>query len=255
MNLRGLAVALQFFTTLPAPTVRDYVDNDLARSAVWLPTVGLLIGSLVAAAIAVSATVSPVLAALLGLIVWVRVTGGLHLDGLADASDGLAASHRQPDRFLKVARDPNIGAFGVIAICLVIAAKIALIAIIVHDYGTTAVIAIVLVPAWARWIALTTAWALPAIDNGRAATFKGGLTPTGITVNAAMLTIASGLTAPGLVIAVLLVVGAVAFWQSRLGGLSGDCLGATIEVSEATLLVATVVGLRFGLTSPLGWLS
>ena len=63
---------------------------------------------------------------LLGLFVWVVITGGLHLDGLGDVADALAASHRSPDRFLEVVHDPRIGAFGVMAIALQLIAKLVL---------------------------------------------------------------------------------------------------------------------------------
>ncbi len=118
MSLDDLRIAIMYFTRLPGFKTSSSGADDLSRAAPWLPLVGLVIGAAVAFALWAGAHVAPSIAALLGLFVWVVITGGLHLDGLGDVADALAASHRSPDRFLEVVHDPRIGAFGVMAIAL-----------------------------------------------------------------------------------------------------------------------------------------
>jgi adenosylcobinamide-GDP ribazoletransferase len=128
--MRAFLLALQFLTRIPTPQVDDFRPEDLSRSAIWFPLVGAVIGGLVAAALALGALVDPWLGALAGLMVWVWITGALHLDGLADLADALGAAHRDPQRLLEVLRDPHIGTFGVVALVLVLAAKLVLLALV-----------------------------------------------------------------------------------------------------------------------------
>ena len=99
-QVRLFILSTQFLTRLPTPQVADFRPEDLARSALWFPAVGLLIGALLLAATWLGAQLDPWLGALFGLLAWVWVTGGLHLDGLADLADGLGAAHRDPARLL-----------------------------------------------------------------------------------------------------------------------------------------------------------
>ena len=94
--MRGFIIALQFLTRLPMPTpLRTIVVDDaaFARSMRWFPAVGLVIGAAVAGAAWAGALVDHRLGALAALIVWVGVTGALHLDGLADLADASGAAH------------------------------------------------------------------------------------------------------------------------------------------------------------------
>ena len=115
-HIRAFSHALQFLTRLPAPPIAVFDPADLSRSALWFPAIGALIGRIVAAALWAGALASPWIGALLALVAWVWVTGGLHLDGLADVADALGAAHRSPERFIEVLRDPHIGAYGTMAI-------------------------------------------------------------------------------------------------------------------------------------------
>jgi len=243
--MRGLIVALQYFTRLPTPALDDWRDGDLARAAPWLPSVGLAVGGLAVAGGATAWLLEPELAALGTVLVWIWVTGGLHLDGLADTADGLGAVHRDPQRFLRVARDPHTGSFGVIAIVVVLLIKwqalsLALTGSPATPPTLTTLAAIALVPAIARTVALWSAASVPALDDGRGATFRDGLTRRGIGIQA-VLFVAVALALNGALLIGLVLAAAFAFyWRRRLGGVSGDVLGATIEVSEAALLVALV---------------
>ncbi|MEM1306751.1 MAG: adenosylcobinamide-GDP ribazoletransferase [Pseudomonadota bacterium] len=251
MTVRGLIVATQFLTRLPTPRIDDWRDDDLARAANWFPVVGLILGALLAATAWLAAVIAPLLLPLCVLVVWVWLTGALHLDGLADTADGLGGAHAQSDRFLKIARTPDVGAFGVVAVALVLLAKLHVLsgpAVVtaLQTNGADAarvIVALILIPAWARWSANFVALMLPALDAGRGGSVKSGLTRRALITTAGALAAASLVTAPALVVAPLAALALTWYWRHALGGVTGDVLGATIEIVEAALLAALVVGL------------
>ncbi|MEL6872475.1 MAG: adenosylcobinamide-GDP ribazoletransferase [Pseudomonadota bacterium] len=239
--MRGLVVATQFLTRLPTPRLDDWRADDLSRAAPWFPAVGLIIGALVAAAVWAGSLINPTIAALAGVLAMTVATGALHLDGLADTADGLAASHRDPKRFLEVARDPATGAFGVVAIVIALLAKFALLQSLGPvDLWTLG--AVVCVFGWSRWIAAAIGAAVPPLGEGRAAVFIAGVSRPMLIAMAVILAVASLVTSPVLLIAIAIAPAAIAYWRARLGGINGDGFGATIETSEVLLLAALVIG-------------
>lgn len=236
--MRGLILALGFLTRLPLPAVRDYQPAELARALVWFPAAGLVVGAAVALAAALGAVLDPWLGALAGVAMWAWITSGLHLDGLADTADALGAAHRDPARFLAVLADPHVGSFGVIALVLQLTAKL----VLLHWLLTLELpwLVLVLIPAWARWSAAGWALLLPPLKPGlgerlsrsgnRAGWIAGGLALAAISA-------ASPFAFPALVPALLWGV----WMRLKLGGQSGDILGAGIEWCEsAALLLAAV---------------
>jgi adenosylcobinamide-GDP ribazoletransferase len=238
-DVRGLILALQFLTRLPTPRVARMRPEDLAQSAAWFPLVGAVVGLAVAAALAAGSLVDRWLGALAGLLVWVWITGALHLDGLADLADALPAAHRNPQRLLEVLGDPHIGAFGVVAIVLVLAAKLVLLALLAA--APAAVLA--LIAAWARFGAVVWSQTLPAFAAGSAERFAGRARRASLAAWAAALLVAAALLFPPLVAAPLAIALWWVFLRRRLGGMTGDCLGAGVEVTETALLALAVVAL------------
>ncbi len=240
MTGHGFIDALQFLTRLPTPRLRKSGPADLARAALWFPVVGLVIGFAIAAAVWAGDQASPWIAALLGLLMWVWITGALHLDGLADVSDALGAGHRSPERFIEVVHDPHIGAYGVIVIVLQLISKIVL---LVPIAMSPSLLALVLVPAWARWGPLVWSVLVPPLSSGMGERFSHGV-HNGVVIGYGLaLTALSALVAPLLIAALAIVLGIAAFWKFRLGGLTGDCLGASIEVTETALLFVLVASI------------
>jgi adenosylcobinamide-GDP ribazoletransferase len=233
MTLTGLRIALQFLTRLPVPPAQGEGARDLASAAPWLPVVGAVVGAVVALAVWALAVMGPWVAALAGLLAWVMVTGGLHLEGLGDVADGLGAAHGNADRFVEVARDPHVGGFGVIAIALGLIAKLVLLARFAEhaDYA-----ALILVAAWARWIALALGHIVPPLTEGMASRFAAGIDQQTVVIQAVVLAALSVFVAPLLILAVLIAYGLSVYWLRRVGGMTGDCHGASIEVGECMLL-------------------
>lgn len=237
--MRGVILAIQFLTRLPTPQVRDFRADDLARAAVWFPLVGLLVGGLVAVAVAVGARVDPWLGALLGLLAWVWVTGGLHLDGLCDLADALGAAHGDRQRLLGVLADPHVGAFGVLALVLQLLTKLVLLMLLAK---AALFWAVPLIAAWARLGALI--WARlpsikPGLGNDVGERFSWRSSVVGAILWGAVLLPAS-LLFPALLAAPVGILAWRAYLLSRLGGMSGDALGAGVEWLESGLLLVLV---------------
>jgi adenosylcobinamide-GDP ribazoletransferase len=242
--MSGFLTALTFLTRIPAPGFAPERASDLGRAAPWLPVVGIMVGLIVALAAALGSFAGPWVGALLALVAWTAVTGGLHLEALADAADGLGAAHGDPKRFLEVARDPHTGAFGAIAIALQIAAKLVLLAAIAQAAkGDVITIAapLALTAAWARWGTLVVARATPALGEGLASRLAASVDPRVVVLEGAALAMVSLFVAPVLIAAVPLAFAIALYWRLRIGGVNGDCHGAGIEITETGLLLLLVL--------------
>lgn len=234
--MRGFIIALQFLTRLPMP--RLVVDDAaFTRSMRWFPAVGLVIGAAVVGAAWAGALVDHRLGALAALIVWVGVTGALHLDGLADLADASGAAHKDRERLLAVLADPHVGSFGVVAIVLQLLGKLVLLDMLVdaRAFG-----ALVLVPFAARIGSLVWTWWLVPLHQGLASRFRAAIRSVDLAVWAAALAAAAWFT-PALLITPLLVL----WWgwhvRRTIGGISGDGHGAGIELIETGLLLSLTI--------------
>ncbi|HQJ31558.1 MAG TPA: adenosylcobinamide-GDP ribazoletransferase, partial [Syntrophales bacterium] len=117
--MKALLAAFQFLTTIPLPGGKGTGEGDIAGSLPFFPVVGLLIGMAAAAGDFVfSLLFPPGVAAVLTVLLLVLITGGLHLDGLADTADGIF-SVRNRERMLEIMRDSRIGTMGVLAVVFV----------------------------------------------------------------------------------------------------------------------------------------
>lgn len=233
LSMRGLRLAMQFLTRIPVAGVRDFSPLDLSRSATWFPVVGLILGGLVALVAFAVGHRSHLLAGVAGVLAWAWLTGAMHLDGLADLSDALGASHRDPQRFLAVLADPHVGTFGIVSIVLVLMLKGAALALL----GVHALWGVPLILAWARLGTLAWSRWLPPLKPGHGERFSWQLSSGWVVFWTVLLLVGSIAVAPVLCAAPL-VVGAWGLWlKLRLGGVTGDCLGAGVEVTESALLL------------------
>jgi adenosylcobinamide-GDP ribazoletransferase len=235
--MRRLVLALQFLTRLPLPAVRADAE-DFAASMRWFPVAGLAVGAAVAGAWWLGARMGDDwLAALLGLVAWVGMTGALHLDGLGDVADGAGAAHKDRARLSAVMADPHVGSFAVVAIALQLAAKL----VLLHALAPGAVWALLLVAPLARIAPLAWTKALPPLHEGLGSRFRSAVTWWHLGLWSVLAGILGLLVAPPL-LALFLAVPAWGWWlRHRIGGISGDGHGAGIEVVESMLLLALVV--------------
>ncbi|MDW5415313.1 adenosylcobinamide-GDP ribazoletransferase [Iodobacter sp. CM08] len=234
---RKPVLAVQFLTRLPTPQIVDFQPGLLAAAAPWFPVVGLLIGAFLALLGSWANLIDPWLFALVVFLAWTWITGGLHLDGLADMADGLGAAHRDPERFLAVLKDPHLGSFGVLALITQSAAKLVLLMLLAKQQAW---LALLLIPAWARLGVLY--WSrLPALASGMAEQFAWQKSSWSLYIILALLLAASYFLAPPVLAAPLLIWAYAKWLMHKLGGMTGDCLGAGIEITETGLLCCAVL--------------
>ena len=240
---RALRVAIGFLTRLPVAPANAVGPGYLAAATAFFPLVGAGIGLVAGAALfAAHAVGLPSLAgALIAIGAAILLTGALHEDGLADTADGLGA-RRQRDAALRILRDSRIGAYGVLALVLVVGLKAALIAEL--DSPTDAVTALVAAGALSRApLPAIMAWTPTARAEGLAA--EAGR-PEGLAVTVAgatALLVAGLLLPPGVALTALLAGAAAAALIAglacrRLGGHTGDVLGTAQQVTEVAVLAA-----------------
>ncbi|MGJ4932360.1 adenosylcobinamide-GDP ribazoletransferase [Bradyrhizobium sp. HKCCYLS2038] len=238
MTMREFWIALQFLTRLPTPRIADTRPDDLARASVWFPAAGLVIGACLAVIAWLLQGADPWIIALAVLVGWIWITGALHLDGLGDVADAFGAAHGKPERFIAVLGDPHAGSFAVVAIGLQIAAKLVLLAELAT--GPTAW-ALLLIPAWARWGTLICNKTLLSLKPGLGASIANSVGWNVIFAWGGVLALGALAGAVPTLLAIVLIPAIAFYWQFRLGGITGDCHGASIEVTETLMLAACVL--------------
>jgi adenosylcobinamide-GDP ribazoletransferase len=278
--LRAARTALSLFTVIPVGTGEELADGEAARAVLWLPGVGLLLGLLgggLVAGVGAIGTVlggtvyggtalggaggDPGLRRLLGAALAVALlallTGGLHLDGLADTADGLG-SRRPAAAALDIMRRSDVGPMGVAALVLTLLIQVTALAALPD--AATAALALVLAAVTGRVSVVLATASPPARPGGFGALVAGQTTARGRALSVALL--AGGIVVTGIAVGILadgtpasgwwlVVRGLIAaaagiaagssaqrMAVGRLGGVTGDVMGAVREISTATVLVA-----------------
>jgi adenosylcobinamide-GDP ribazoletransferase len=245
-------VAWQLLTAIPLGR-RDLTLGQPGRSMLWFPLIGLIIGVLLAASDFLLSRVWPPLpASALVLVVWVAITGGLHLDGFIDCCDGLLVAKPAEQR-LEIMKDSRVGAFGVLgAVCLLLVKFAALVALPAAARWSW----LLVVPTLSRWVMVWAAWRYPtARPDGFAVWFRQGLNWPHIVVAGGMALVVAlafrGIS--GLIGFVTIWIFALLFalWvRRRIPGLTGDAYGALNELSEVVGLLLAIA-LQGVLTYPI----
>ena len=264
--LRHYLLAVQFFTRIPVTgRLADWVGYSpamLRASAAHFPGIGWLAASLAAAvyaslywALAPNA-LAPVVAAVFSTVATVWMTGGFHEDGLADVVDGLGGSAER-ERALDIMKDSRIGAFGAMALVLALLAKLSLLALLGTHSLPAALAALVGAHVLSRFWPLLIVRGLPHVGDTARSKSKpladqiagGALAVAGLWCLVPLALVGYALPALYL-IAACLVSGLAAAWMARwfarrLQGFTGDCLGATQQVSEIGFYLGAALALRW----------
>jgi adenosylcobinamide-GDP ribazoletransferase len=240
--MRSLWAAIRFLTIFPAPNYEDSATADLRASVGWFPVIGLMLGIVAALAgwLMQRLGVPPLLMSVLLVTLMLSFSGGLHLDGLSDTADGFLSS-RTRDRTLEIMRDSHVGAMGVLAIVVMILLKFAAIA----SVGYRGVVpAALLMPVAGRCALVFQMAVLPyARQSGLASVFYERRPRWSAAWAACVLAVAAcGATGliRGAVIWGVCVIGSLVFSSyvyRKIGGATGDTLGAACEWVEAVPVV------------------
>lgn len=251
--MNGLRAAIAFLTVVPAGVESTAADR---RAAVpWYPAIGLAMGGALAAlTVPADALWPPPVRAALLVAVWAALSGGLHLDGLADTADA-AFAPVDGVRRREILRDVHHGTFAVVAVALVLLLKVAVLGSLPR--AETAAMALA-APVLGRTAVLPAMRIRPARAGGMGAGARTGASAPAMTV-AALLAVAVAAAVLGWwafvpLVAVAAVTGLAAWWLARrFDGLTGDCYGATIELAEVAALLAMSAVFANASTSAFPW--
>jgi adenosylcobinamide-GDP ribazoletransferase len=243
--MKSFLAALQFLTVFPLR--RAFPERSLEHASFWFPLVGLIIGLVVAGldAIGTLCRIPPVILSVLSVAMLAALTGGLHMDGLADTADGFLGA-RDRARVLEIMRDSRIGTMGALALLFAILLKAAA---LVDFEGTSRFCALVLAPLAGRSMQLATMSLLPYARG------PGGLATAFIRRRRRLFALWAFLwtgvgavllfgfvVGLGLIVVCLVGTTLLAAWSDRrIGGFTGDTLGATSEAIETLVLVCACI--------------
>lgn len=241
--MRALVLALAFLTRLPVPSVTP-AGRDMARAPALFPLVGVVVAALAVAARAlVEPLWGPAAGTVAGIFVAVTATGAFHEDGLADTADGLWGGWDAEQR-QAIMRDSRLGTYGMVALLGLFALRLAL--LVPVPLGTFAA-ALTCAHVLGRAAPLLAVRCAPALESSSAARIAAPLDRPATAV-ALLVTVGVPALAAGPAGLVALAVGAGAtlaaarLFRRRLGGVTGDTLGATVVTVEVCV-VATVLAL------------
>ncbi|MFT4620186.1 MAG: adenosylcobinamide-GDP ribazoletransferase [Sulfitobacter sp.] len=248
LDPRDPRIALGLLSRLPFGADLQVAARRGAACAWAFPLVGLVVGAIAAliGAVALILGVSPGPVAVLVVAAQVMLTGGMHEDGLADSADGLWGGW-EPARRLEIMTDSHIGAYGVIALALGLILRVMALALLA-SLGVWALIAGVLAAALISRASIVTVMTLlsPARENGLSASVgQPGVTTLGlawIMAGIGALGLIGLAAVPAALLAIAVTLGVMRIAKVRIGGQTGDILGASQQMAEIAVLMVLTVG-------------
>lgn len=245
--MKQFLLMIQFLTRIPVPFTLDVETEDFEKGIIYFPVVGMLIGVIIfTAAKYLMPVLDPLTLAVTLVFLEVLLTGGLHLDGLADSFDGLF-SYRDKDRMLEIMKDSRIGSNGVLVLIFALLAKTALInAVLVQAW----LIPLLLMPVLSRFMTIfASKISKYARPSGMGNFFIGKVSYKQLLIGLAFTGIWIFLFAPNLwwlLIPMMLTTWWFSkFCERQIGGMTGDTLGANTELQELLVLFLAVLSIRF----------
>ncbi len=242
--IRALTLALQLLTRLPVPSLTTPPQpRELGLSVLFFPGVGLLIGALLAGMHTALWLIDPGVLAALVLTVWVLLTGGLHLDGLADTADAWIGGQGDRERTMAIMKDPRSGPMAIVVIVLLLLTKFAALQVLLAG---DAVFVLLLAPVLGRTVIVLLLITTPYVrPDGLGSPYATYLPRRSCSVLVLLIAVATAALLEGLG-GVLLAVLTISFiglrhsLMTRLGGVTGDTLGAVCELTEVVALLVPV---------------
>lgn len=243
--MRSLLMMLTFLTRIPIKYPYEYRKEDFIRGVILMPLIGLIIGLILWGISFLANYIDRPVVSLLIWIVYIWVTGGLHIDGLADSVDGLY-SNRDKDRMLEIMKDSRIGTFGVLSIFFIFSLNIVLTNYIDYMY-------IVLVPVIGRSCALLACsisqYAREGEGMGKAVIENCGLRegitafifPTIIGIILFSFKLYSHKFLIAILLSMLFTLLSTRYIKGKLGGMTGDNIGFIIETSQTAFLISLYI--------------
>ncbi|MDO8846653.1 adenosylcobinamide-GDP ribazoletransferase [Methylicorpusculum sp.] len=239
--MHSLILALQFLTRIPLPVRFESSERQWGQSVLFYPLVGLLIGLMLVFVLVLLGTGQPELKAAMLLILWVGISGGLHLDGLADCADAWAGGMGSRERSLAIMKDPAAGPIAVIWLILVLMLKWAALVEIVKQSDTAVLL---IVPMLGRLaimaMMLTTPYVRPG-GLGEKMIVNLPLIPARLSLAAWLICTLWFIGWMPVLVAILVGLAIRYIALRRLGGVTGDVYGAAVELTEAAVLASVAL--------------
>jgi len=234
-------IALQFLTRIPVTLPRIPSERAVANAIAFYPLVGLIIGVIMLTVAGLFSHTQPMLLAGIVLTVWVLLTGGLHLDGLADSADAWAGGLGDKDKTLDIMKDPYCGPAAVVTLVLILLIKFsALISIL----QTSTILYLLLPPLLARAMVPLLFITTPYVRDAGLGRIIAQHFTVGFSVLSMFFSVLVVMLIFGHAMWLILFIVAIGFiairWlmMKRLGGATGDTIGALIELTETSTLIA-----------------
>ena len=242
--INDILLALQFLTIIPIK-IAKVDDKSIARSLIYYPLIGLLLGAILVAGLALLLVLNFLMmpVSIILVVLLIIFTGGLHLDGLSDTFDALL-SRKPREEMLQIMRDSHAGVLGIVAVICVILLKIAILSSLSLASMTAGLL---LMCVSSRWSMVFSIFLFSyARKDGKAKVFTEGITPR-IFIFATIIGLAcAGLIAKfgGIFVFGISALGAYVigkFVSRKLGGITGDTLGAANEITEVVVLLCICI--------------
>lgn len=255
-ELRLFFVALQFLTRVPAPAWVGFEPDWLNRSARYFPLVGVLVGAVAAGVLWAASLLLPMTVAVgLSIASSVLLTGGFHEDGLADTADALGGAVSR-ERALAIMKDSRIGSYGALALIIVLGLKAAVLSAMLP---ALAIPALLLAHAASRAAAVVLIRVLPYagdLEHAKAKPLARRVSNAGVAIAIASVAVLAALlmlrapaltpsVSTSLVMLALGTVWSIVWLRRRLGGYTGDTLGATQQITELLALLGWLAASRW----------
>lgn len=243
--IRRLILMVQFFTRIPITTSFKAETEDYGKGLIFAPLIGLIIGEILAALYIILNHVLPAyICVVLVVIIYLLITGGLHFDGLGDTFDGIF-SNRPKDKILEIMRDSRVGTNAVLAIVCILLLDVALLLGINKEYIVSVLL---LMPVAGRIASLVGAgvskYARTGEGIGKSFIEHCGIKEIiiGLIIYFAIFYLLAGLN--GLIISALPPISAIIIIKllgRKIGGATGDILGAVLEINQTIFLLAVCI--------------
>jgi len=254
-QIRLFFIALQFFTRLPIPRWVGFQPDWLHHAARYFPLVGVVVAALTAAVYAAAAVLFPApVAVLLSTAAGIYITGAFHEDGFADMCDGFGGG-MTPERVMEIMKDSRIGAYGAIGTICLLALKCLTLSLLPP---ATAIATLFIAHPLSRLAATSLIWRLDyARAEGKAKPMAQEMSSGEFLIAAvsaampALLLGASSYVAWSAITGGILAALVATIWLGqkfvrRIGGYTGDCLGAVQQVTEVLFYLSALACLQHG---------
>lgn len=245
--MKKLIYALRFMTVIPIKWKEGEDLGEVARSLSLFPLVGLILGlSHWGVYLLFITFFSPLFTSVALVVWWIFITGGLHLDGLADTADGVWGATTK-ERRLEIMKDSRTGVFGVITLISYLFLKTAALNEVFTLHSDSIFSVLICAPIMGRWISVFSIYLFPsAREEGLGIFFKENIAIKELLISLFLtivfLSFSGGIHA---LITLLLITGLsygfAHFFRSKLGGLTGDVYGTLCEVAELLTILALIL--------------